>query len=81
MIEKRKNIEGTGDVDELGKQFVNVLNKKAEKDYGEHQTQIQTVCYRERRWTLIVHTYSTSSAGLFVSSPEHEVLMVSYCGQ
>jgi len=37
MIEKRMNIEGTGDVDELGKRFVNVLNKKAEENYVEHQ--------------------------------------------
>jgi len=37
MIEKHMNIEGTGDVDELGKHFVNVLNKKAKEEYGEHQ--------------------------------------------
>jgi len=37
VIEKRMNIEGTGDVDKLGKQFVNVLNKKAKEEYGKHQ--------------------------------------------
>jgi len=37
MIEKRMDIKGTGSVDELGKKIVNVLNKEAEEENGEHQ--------------------------------------------
>jgi len=55
MIEKRMNIEGTGNVDELGEKMVNVLNK----ENGEHQLMDFSKfkqCIREKNVAYLLHT-------------------------
>jgi len=59
MIEKRMDIEGTGSVEELGKKIVNVLNKKAEEENGEHQVLDFSKfkqCVREQNVAHLLHT-------------------------
>jgi len=59
MIEMRMDIEGTGNVDELGKKIVNVLNKKAEEENGEHQLLDFSKfkqCVREQNVAHLLHT-------------------------
>jgi len=59
MIEKQMDIEGTGNVDELGKKIFNILNKEAKEENEEHQLLDFSKfkqCVREQKVADLLHT-------------------------